>query len=115
MVKSINKKEFDEIFIKNESVLKNKDGKNCIVKFSALWCSPCKMMNPILEKVSTEQNIPVYEIDVDEEFELAKMFNIRSIPTLYFVPINGEPKHHVGAMSQGQIEKLIQTYFKDGE
>ena len=64
-----------------------------------------------LEKISNEQDISIFKVDTDEEFELAQLFNIRSIPTIYFIPVNGEPKHHVGAMSQSQIEKLIQKYF----
>lgn len=113
MVKTINKEEFDKIFTKNGDTINSTE--NCIIKFGAEWCQPCKSMIPTLEKISNEQNIPVYEIDTDEEFELSASFNIRSIPTIYFVPVNGEPKSHVGAMSQGQIEKLINTYFKSGE
>ena len=111
MIKSVNKKEFDELFTKDENKIINIIGKNCIIKFSAEWCQPCKFMTPILEKISNEQDISIFEVDTDEEFELAQLFNIRSIPTVYFVPVNGEPKHHVGAMTQGQVEKLIQKYF----
>lgn len=113
MVKSINKEEFDKIFTKNGDTINSSE--NCILKFTAEWCGPCKMMSPILEKISNEQNISVYEIDTDDEFELAQIFNIRSIPTIYFVPVNGESHKHIGAIAQGQIEKLINKYFKSGE
>jgi thioredoxin len=112
MVKNITKKEFDQLFVKSDDKLSNNEGENCILKFTAKWCGPCKMMAPILEKISTEKNINVYEVDVDEEFELSEMFNIRSIPTIYFVSANsGELKHQIGAISQVQMEKLIQKHF----
>lgn len=89
--------------------------KPAIIDFHAEWCGPCKMVGPILEKLEESGDFILYKIDSDEEFELAQLFNIRSIPTMYFVPVNGQPQHHIGAMSQGQIEKLINKYFKGGE
>lgn len=56
-----------------------------IVEFSAEWCGPCRTMKPILEEISKETDISVFEVDVDEDPELAERFNIRNIPTtLYF-------------------------------
>ena len=110
MVKHITKLEFDEMFIKTNNELINKSGKNCILKFTALWCFPCKTMIPVLEKITSDE-LPVYEIDVDEEFELSSMFNIRSVPTIYFVPKVGESKIHMGAIPQSQMDKLIEKYF----
>jgi thiol-disulfide isomerase/thioredoxin len=111
IVKHITKKEFDESFSKSGDKLINNSGKDCILKFTASWCGPCKMMIPVLEKVSSEHNIPVYEIDVDAEFELSSMFNIRSVPTIYFSPISGDAKIHLGAIPQSLMDKLIVNYF----
>ena len=110
MVKHITKKEFDEMFVKTNDNLTNNSGKNCILKFTASWCGPCKMMIPVLEKITSDE-LPVYEVDVDSEFELSSMFNIRSVPTIYFVPKEGDSKIHMGAIPQVQMEKLIEKYF----
>jgi len=111
MINHITKSDFDKMFIKTNDKITNNTGKNCIIKFSTQWCSPCKTMNPILEKI-TNNNLPVYEIDVDDEFELSALFNIRSVPTIIFVPKNGDSKIHTGAIPQSQMEKLIVEYFK---
>ena len=111
MVKHITNTEFENLFSKNNDKIINKTGQNCIIKFTASWCGPCKMMIPVLEKI-TNDNLPVYEIDVDEEFELSALFNIRSVPTIIFVPKEGESKIHMGAIPLGQMEKLIVEYFK---
>lgn len=114
---NLTSEEFKKIFF---DYTKTKDfnysgEKPAIIDFHAQWCGPCKMIGPVLEKLEQNDDFILYKVDTDEEFELAQVFNIRSIPTIYFVPVNGEPKSHVGAMSQGQIEKLINTYFKSGE
>jgi len=105
--------EFKKIFY---DFTKNKEfsysgTKPAIIDYHAQWCGPCKVIGPILEKLEEKGDFILYKVDTDEEFELAQLFNIRSIPTIYFVPVGGEPKHHVGAMSQSQVEKLIQKYF----
>jgi thioredoxin 1 len=66
----------------------------CIIDFSAdSWCQPCKRLSPILDELSTEYEgkINIYKIDVDEETELASLFKIRSVPTLFFIKNNNEP------------------------
>lgn len=82
-----------------------------IVKWSAVWCNPCKVLTPILLELSSEydQKINIYEIDVDEEYELASMFNIRSVPTMLFCSKNGEQTMTSGVLAKKTIENLIET------
>lgn len=81
----------------------------CIVDFYADWCGPCKMVSPILDQISQEMagKLHVYKINTDEEPELASAFGIQSIPSLLFVPLQGEPKMSMGALPKGQIQKAI--------
>lgn len=74
MVKKITGKEFDNE-VKSGVVL---------VDFSAQWCGPCKMMEPVLEELSEEMgdSIKFYNADVDVERNLAGKFNIMNIPAL---------------------------------
>ncbi len=61
----------------------------CLIDFYATWCGPCRALSPILEEVAGEYNgkVIIYKVDVDKEKELAALFNVRSIPTLLFVPV----------------------------
>lgn len=82
-----------------------------IIKFTANWCSPCKVLTPILLDLSSEydKKINIYEIDVDEEMELSSMFKIRSVPTMLFCSKNGEQTMTSGVLAKKTIENLIET------
>ena len=60
-----------------------------LVDFWAQWCGPCKMMHPVLEEISEEEDVKIVMITVDEQHELAEQFNIMTIPTLILFK-NGE-------------------------
>ena len=80
-----------------------------IVDFYADWCGPCKMVTPILEKISNEYDgkLHVYKVDTDKEQELAGAFGIQSIPSLLFIPQNGEPQMARGALGREAFDKAI--------
>eukprot|EP01156_Anaeramoeba_ignava_P024450 Anaeramoba_ignava/c7905_g1_i2.p1 GENE.c7905_g1_i2~~c7905_g1_i2.p1 ORF type:complete len:146 (-),score=9.85 c7905_g1_i2:21-458(-) len=64
-----------------------------ILDFYADWCGPCKMLSPVLKDLQKEYGgkIQVYKINTDKEKELASTFGIRSLPTIVFVPLEGDP------------------------
>ena len=76
-----------------------------LVDFWAEWCGPCKMIAPVLEEISVEQQgkLGIAKLNVDENREVAMRFNVMSIPTL-LVFKDGEPvKRLVGAKGKGQL------------
>ncbi len=81
-----------------------------IVDFYADWCAPCKMVAPILEDLALEYSgkIMVYKVDTENEQELASVFGIQSIPTLLFIPREGQPQAAMGALPRQTFEKVIQ-------
>ncbi len=83
----------------------------CIIDFYADWCAPCKMVAPILEDLAREYDgkIQVYKIDTEKEQELAAMFGIRSIPSLLFVPKEGQPQMAMGALPKEAFKDAIKT------
>lgn len=85
--------------------------KPAIIDFYATWCGPCKALSPILEKVAEkyEGKIYVYKIDVDKESELSQVFNIRSVPTLLFVPQGEMPQMHSGMLPLAELERVVDT------
>lgn len=93
---------------------KNKDWKfegdvPCMIDFYADWCQPCKMVAPILDELQEEygDKINIYKIDTEAERNLAGMFGIQSIPSLLFVPKEGQPQMAVGALPKDSFEKAI--------
>jgi len=85
--------------------------KPCMIDFYADWCGPCKMVAPILEELSTEYEgkLDIYKVDTEKELELASAFGIRSIPSILFVPKDGQPQMAMGALPKDTFEKA----FKD--
>ena len=83
--------------------------KPCIIDFYADWCGPCKMVAPVLEELSKEYEgkIDVYKIDTEQEQELAGAFGIQSIPSILFVPMEGQPQMTMGAMPKQSFVQVI--------
>lgn len=87
--------------------------KRCIIDFYADWCGPCRMVAPILEELSKEYEgkLYVYKIDTEAEQELASAFGIKSIPSLLFVPMEGQPQMAMGALPKEAFEKAFKDIF----
>ncbi|WP_430809425.1 MULTISPECIES: thioredoxin [unclassified Carboxylicivirga] len=85
-----------------------------ILDFYADWCGPCKMLSPVLDKIQKEYNgkVQIYKIDTDRQKELAATFGIRSLPTIVFVPLKGEPQAAMGFRSQSDLETMISEILK---
>jgi thioredoxin 1 len=83
-----------------------------ILYFTADWCHPCKKVRPIVDELNREQTKVKFQIiDVDDEMEMARMWNVSSIPT-FIVITHGTEKHRVtGAQTREQLEALISNEF----
>jgi thioredoxin len=87
-----------------------------IVDFYAGWCGPCKALAPILEELADvyKDQIMVYKVDVDKCEALAEAYDIRSIPTTLFIPMQGRPMKMVGAISKKELDRQIhEVLLKD--
>lgn len=79
-----------------------------ILYFTADWCNPCKKTKPIVEQLNTEQIMAkFFIIDVDSDIEMAKDFEIRSVPTFIVMKDNVEIYRVTGAQTRQQLEELI--------
>ena len=83
-----------------------------VVDFWAEWCGPCKMIAPILEEIAVENRgkIAIAKLNVDENPDIARRFDVMSIPTL-IVFKDGEPqKRLVGAKGKGQLLAELEPF-----
>ena len=82
-----------------------------VVDFWAPWCGPCRTVGPVLDELSAEYagKVNIYKVNTEEEQELAGMFDIRSIPSLLFIPVGGDPMMALGALPKGELKRIIES------
>ena len=78
-----------------------------ILYFTADWCNPCKKVKPIVEELNRDSAVKFQLIDVDQELEMVKNMNVRSVPTFIVIEDGSEVKRTVGAQTREQLEKLM--------
>ncbi|MDH4144795.1 MAG: thioredoxin [Acidimicrobiia bacterium] len=84
-----------------------------LVDFWAEWCGPCKMIAPILDEMADEHagKLAIAKVNVDENPDIARRFQVMSIPTLILFK-DGEPaKRLVGARGKGQLVSEIEEFL----
>ena len=81
-----------------------------VIDFYADWCGPCRRVAPIMEKLAEEYDgrLLVYKINVDQEKELSSVFQVKSIPMVLFIPLEGRPSMQVGAMQEEGYRQVIE-------
>lgn len=84
----------------------------CIIDFYADWCKPCKKVAPIMDDLADyyDGKVLIYKVNTDEQRELAGVFQVRSIPSILFAPVDGKPAMQPGAMSKEEYIKIIDEF-----
>ena len=76
--------------------------------FTADWCGPCKKVRPIVEELSRDQSDVKFQIiDVDSAGELARKFEVKSIPTFILIEDGQEVNRFTGAKTKKDLENFI--------
>ena len=80
-----------------------------MVDFWASWCGPCKMLSPIIEKLSGDYDGKVLtgKVNVDDEPELAERFGVQSIPTVVFLKNGGEFDRKIGVLPEAEFRRVL--------
>ena len=81
------------------------NNKKKVLKFSASWCQPCKMLAANLREIKTD--VSIEEIDIDEKPELASQYGIRGVPTMLMLQGDTVVSRLVGAKSKTEIERWL--------
>jgi len=104
-MESVTKETFDAEVLQSDAVV--------VADFWAPWCVPCKMMEPVLEKIAGNhgEKIRIVKINVDEEPDLAARYNIVSIPSLLVFDRGEKVDMQVGAVSEAVLDEFLQKYL----
>ena len=99
------------IKVLNESNFKNTVSQGVtVVDFYADWCGPCKMLTPILEKVSQKVEAQICKVNVDESRGLAQQFGVKGIPFLVVLKDGKKVEQSVGLKDENTILEMISRH-----
>ena len=84
-----------------------------LVDFWAEWCGPCKTIGPILEEIAGEHqgSIKIVKVDVDANLDVARRFEVMSIPTLILFKDGAPQLRLVGAKGKGQLLQELEAFL----
>ena len=99
-VKNITKEIYEEEVIRSD--------KTVLLDFWAGWCGPCRMLSPVIDQIAAERpDIKVGKINVDEQPDLAGMFQVMSIPTVVVIKGGKEVSRSVGVRPKEEILSML--------
>lgn len=81
-----------------------------LVDFHAIWCAPCRMMEPVLHKIAEEfgSRLRVVKVDVDQEYPLAERYGISAVPTLMLFNKGITLERSVGLVSLNALQNMVE-------
>lgn len=101
---------FDDVTFKQE-VIEEKG--TVLVDFYADWCSPCKMMAPVIDKLaeSYEGKISVAKLNIDQFPDIAASYKVMSIPTLILFKNGEKVESIIGLVDKSEIENMLKKHI----
>ncbi|MDD2578620.1 MAG: thioredoxin [Clostridia bacterium] len=105
MALTITTENFDEQVMKSDQPV--------LLDFWAVWCGPCRMVAPTVDKLAEDYNgrVVVGKINVDEETELAEQFKVMSIPTLYIMKQGQVVERMIGARPYEELAAVLDRHL----
>lgn len=100
MIQAINEQEFDQAVLKQPGLV--------VVDFNADWCGPCQMLKPVLEQLSTENQVVKFvAVNVDESGSLAREYGVMSIPCVVVMKDGQEVDRSVGFVPKSKLQDML--------
>ena len=84
-----------------------------MVDFTAVWCGPCKMLDPVVKELAEDwqEKVKVVKLDVDDNPNLAMQYQVMGVPTLMLF-LNGQPSQRItGYQPKDRIVKKFSPHF----
>ncbi|HEX2979614.1 MAG TPA: thioredoxin [Anaerolineaceae bacterium] len=84
-----------------------------MVEFSAPWCGPCKMLDPLLEQLAAEWNgrVGYVKVNVDNSAQLVAHYQVMSVPTVFLFK-GGQPLERLsGYQPKDKITAKFQPHI----
>lgn len=107
MIKSVNLKDFE-----NEVV---DSSRPVIVDFFAPWCSPCKMLAPVIDEIGAEfeNTLDIAKVNIDTDAEIADYYSVSSVPTLILIKDGKEKVRFSGVMPKDSLVSKMMEYLNE--
>ena len=101
MIKDVSDRDFQNVILESDIPV--------LVDFWAPWCAPCKILSPIIEKISNVygDNLKFCKVNVDEASETANGYGITGIPTLMIFKDGQKVNQVIGAIPESEIKSMI--------
>jgi thioredoxin 1 len=84
-----------------------------VVDFYAVWCGPCKIYYPVLEKVAQELSIPLYKLNIETEPTIAQRYGMRSVPTTIIFKDGILKATVIGSRPAHEIKTILEAAMKE--
>ncbi|MBR1631249.1 MAG: thiol reductase thioredoxin [Paludibacteraceae bacterium] len=83
----------------------------CVIDCYTTWCGPCKRLAPIMEELAEQYcgRVCFYKTDIERDRLLGRVFGAASIPTIVYVPVDGQPIVTKGLMPKEQYVQIIES------
>ena len=96
MLKHVNQENFESEVLKSKTPI--------LVDFFATWCGPCRMLGPVLDKISNSRaEFDIAKVDIDGARDLALKYGIEVVPTMIIFKDGKESEKLIGLRQKGQI------------
>lgn len=105
MALTIKSDNFDELVMKSD--------KPVLLDFWAVWCGPCRMVAPTIDKLAEDykDRAVIGKVNVDEENDLAEQFRVMSIPTIYILKSGQVVERMIGARPYTELAAAIDKHL----
>ena len=83
-----------------------------VKKFFGHWCSPCKLLTPIIDEIKEDfPNVRFVDVDVDESTDLVSKYGVRGVPTVVIEKNGVEVKRFVGVKQKNELVNEIKSHL----